>query len=43
MCTFSAYVAFNKATDGQTDIYIQHDKAETFSSMSLLLDRSTDG
>ena len=29
MSTFSAYVAFIKATDGQTDI--KHDKSETLS------------
>ena len=34
MCTFSAYVVFNKATDGQTDI--KHDKDETLSSKSML-------
>ena len=29
MCTFSAYVACNKTTDGQTDI--KHDKDEALS------------
>ena len=35
MCEFSAYVAFDKATHGQTDI--KHEMGETLnSSMSLL-------
>ena len=33
----SAYVAFDKMTDRQTDI--KHDKAETLSAMSLSMDR----
>ena len=33
-CEFSAYVAFNKAKNGQTDI--KHEKEKTFSWMSLL-------
>ena len=37
-CKFPAYVAFNKATNGQTDI--NHDKAETLSSMSLSMDQA---
>ena len=34
MCEFSAYVAFNKATNGQTDI--KHEMGKTLSSVSLL-------
>ena len=34
MCEFSAYVTFNKATDGQTDI--QHEKEQTLISLSPL-------
>ena len=34
MCEFSAYVAFDKATNGQTDI--KHEMGKTLSSMSLL-------
>ena len=33
MCTFLAYVAFNKFTNRQA--YIMHDKAKTLSLMSL--------
>ena len=38
MRKLSAYVAFNIATDRQTDI--KHEQAETLSSMSLLIDRA---
>ena len=34
MCELSAYVAFDKSTNGQTDI--KHEMRETLSSMSLL-------
>ena len=33
MCEFSAYVAFDKATNGQTDV--KHEMWKTLSSMSL--------
>ena len=34
MCEFSAYVDFNKATNGQTDI--KHEMGKKLSSVSLL-------
>ena len=34
MCKLSAYVAFDKATDGQTDM--KHEMGKTLSSMSLM-------
>ena len=34
MCTFSAHIAFDEATNGQADI--KHEMGKTISSMSLL-------
>ena len=35
MCKFWAYIAFNKATNGQTDIYIKHARDENLAQCNV--------